>query len=181
MDFPWEELTKQPKEQLIDIKICVGCLPNSRRNSLCLSTSFFFIVFILKCIDLSLSCFITTLLVSAWQQVGRGRECEWGLERERERERQTLYTWDVFLLMTGAAVPKLPQRSYHHSGGSRVGWASWRGGYLSSLASRAEMIQRSGWRREESLSLDPRGDSSSWAVKLESCGEICVFVVGGIR
>ena len=35
------------------------------------------------------------------------------------------------------------------------------GGYLSSLASRAEMIQRSGWRREESLSLDPRGDSSS--------------------
>lgn len=81
--------------------------------------------------------------------------------RERERERQTLYTWDVFLLMTGAAVPKLPQRSYHHSGGSRVGWASWRGGFLSSLASRAEMIQRSGWRREESLSLDPRGDSSS--------------------
>ena len=138
MGLPWDELTKQPikmrvktisSEKWIDIKIFAGCLPIQEEINF-VYQRLFSLVCLLKRIDLSLSCFITTLPVSVWQQVGWGRECEWGLERER----QTLYTWDVFLLMSGAAVLKLPQRSYHHSGGSRVGWVSWRGGVASLIS-----------------------------------------------
>lgn len=41
---------------------------------------------------------------------------------QSEGEKQTLYTWGVFSLMTRAAVPKLPPRCCHCFGGSRVGF-----------------------------------------------------------
>lgn len=41
---------------------------------------------------------------------------------EAKREREALDTWGVFLLMTGAAGPKLPPRCFHRFGSSRVGY-----------------------------------------------------------
>lgn len=76
--------------------------------------------------------------------------------------------------MTGAAVPKLPQRSYHHSGGSRVGWASWRGG-VSFLISEPSRDDTAEWVEERGEPLiRPQGgqqfmSSEAWKLQRDLC------------
>lgn len=112
--FPERSWRSNQKRNELILKYVLVASPIQEEIHFVYQRLFFFIVFILKCIDLSLSCFITTLLVSAWQQVGRGRECEWGLEREREREADVIHMgcfslndWGSCAEITPAFLPSL--------------------------------------------------------------------------
>lgn len=127
----------------------------------------------LRCTGLSLSCFVATPLVAVWQQVEWGRECEWGQESERGRR----CTRGVFfLLMTGAAGPKLPQLCYYRFGGSRVGWVSVvleKEGGKGAISLISEPRWCSGVGGGEGTpcpawglnSLDPSGTAAQWSLK----------------